>query len=471
MSRYVKLNIFGQEDIIKKNLSIAWLIVICTISVYFWLTSGWFHIEMLATSEHVKNREWLSIFDWYIFDPHPARLRPLSDIIEVMDATLRPKTFWLFGYHPSLSLSGILMAISCPIFFYGTLRSIGLSRNESIIFTAFFISTISFLSCFVPYFRPAKRLVFLELCALFFLVFHYNINKNSNWLFGTICTLLLFSFFSDEAGFTYWLIMPLFITPKKDLERHKIIIYCLLPLLYLILAKIVLPPIYESWGHYGPRSGVIPAALISDLLSNFLSISFYSIIIENLGHSVGSSWGLLSIWAFVPVTVLVAVSTYACKAKNWVVVSFAFSLLITSTFLTMIDMVNHWINPMAQWTFYYHSPVAIFSILWLASLYDRFRPSSNKFKIIILFIIAIISTLNLVNFHRINEIMKILHTYPLVQLKPRVFDEQKLTDKYERLLGSLPQADSMRTLFSNYRNHPMGNEEYARRLERTYASK
>src|SRR6185503_14724777 len=106
-----------------RNLTVCWLLAVSVAAAILWGIGGWFHLELLPVSEHVRDRGLLSVFDWSLFDVHKARLRPLSDLTEVIDAMLRPRTVWLFGHHASLSLSSVIIAIFCPVFFYRAIRS------------------------------------------------------------------------------------------------------------------------------------------------------------------------------------------------------------------------------------------------------------------------------------------------------------------------------------------------------------
>jgi len=83
---------------------------------------------------------------------------------------------------------------------------------------------------------------------------------------------------------------------------------------------------------------------------------------------------------------------------------------------------------------------------------------------------AAICALNTANFSRTNEIMKIIHTYPLLRLQPREFDPEGLATRFEALLqeGPLPHADAFRGQFAYYREHPMGDTAYADNLELAY---
>ena len=193
---------------IGRNLAVAWFAIVVGAAACLWLTGGWFHLELLPVSEHVRDRGLLSVFDWSLFDINSARLRPLSDLAEIIDAMMRPRTVWLFGHHASLSLLGVLIAVACPVLFHGALRTMGLSRSEALVITAFFVATIGYLSCFVPYIRPAKRLALLGLCAVLYLAFLFARTRSDRalgWLFGA----LFLSFFADEAAFVYWPIVLL----------------------------------------------------------------------------------------------------------------------------------------------------------------------------------------------------------------------------------------------------------------------
>lgn len=455
-----------------KNFTLVWFTLVSVAFIYLWITEAWFHIELLTVSEYVRDRGFLSVFDWSLFDSHPARLRPLSDFFEVVDAILRPNTVWFFGHHPSLSLSSIIIAISSAALFYDALRSMKLSRNEAFIFTGLFITTIGFLSCFVPYIRPAKRLVLLGLCALFSLIFRYkdNTSNRSEKTFGCLLALvLLLSFFSDEAGFIYWLIVPLFIASK--LNRSKLCLYYMIPLVYLFLAKIIFPSVYNFLGKSGPRDGVLDISIISNLLSNILSIDFYKTALEDLGRAVVAQLGILQLPSLIPIVIVIIVGSYAIKKRAWVTAALSFSLIVVSFFLSMIDTVNLSRNIMGEWAYYYHSPIACITILWMASIYNWQKPSSKKVQIMILICFAILSLLNVVNFYRINKLIKIIHTYPLVRLEPRIFNEDMLAIQFEKLLTVfplLPQTNELRSTFTYYRAHPMGDNKYANRLEQIY---
>lgn len=452
---------------ISRNLTVGWLVAVSLAAAFLWGIGGWFHLELLPVSEHVRDRGLLSVFDWSLFDINPARLRPLSDLTEVIDAILRPHTVWLFGHHASLSLSSVAVAIFCPVLFHHALRYMGLSRNEALLFTGLFIASIAFLSCFVPYIRPAKRLALLGLCALLFLVFRF-IRSRSDRDFAWLCGVLFLTLFADEAGFAYWPVALLFLIPV--LRGRKLAAFCAIPFAFLLTAKVLLPPVYNLLGKSGPRDGVIATSVVEKLLESFLSIDFYALAVEDLGRAVAATFGTLSFPDFIPVAAIIALGIYAAVKKAWLPAVASLSLLGVSLFLSMIDMVNTSRNYMGMWTYYYHSSLAVLALLWVAALYNWLRPRSPKLQLAAAFCVVAVSVLNLANFYRVNELVRIMHLYPIVQFTPRVLDPEGMAAKYEALLtsGPLPQATGLRKQFAYYRKHPMGTADYADRLEQTF---
>ena len=452
---------------IARQMAMGWLVVMGSAATYLWLTGGWFHLELLPVSEHVRDRGLLSVFDWSLFDVNPARLRPLSDLAEVVDAMMRPRTVWLLGHHASLSLLGVLIAVACPAFFHRALRSIGLSRIEALVITAFFIATIGYLSCFVPYIRPAKRLALLGLCAVLYLAFTFS-KTRSDLTLGWLFAALFLSFFADEAAFAYWPIVLLFVSPM--LRGARLAAYFALPVVYLLVAKVLLPPIYGVLGNAGPRDGVIAGSMVTKLLESFVSLDFWTLAADDLARSVAASLGTLSVPVLFIVAGIIVIAGYALARRAWMVFAATLSLVGASFFLSMLDMVNTSRNYMGEWTYYYHSPIAVLTVLWLALIYACIRPASRNVRIALACGLATISVLNLANFYRINELIRIMHVYPIGQLNPRIYDPEGLAKRFEFLLtvGPLPEAEGLRAQFAYYRNQPMGTKEYADRLEGTY---
>jgi len=448
-----------------KHLAAGLLVLVASTGAYLWLLGGWFHIELLPVSEHVRMRGLLTVFDWSVFDVSPARLRPLSDLLEVTDALMRPWTVPLFGLHPSFSLSAILIAVLCGWFFNGAMRAIGLSGAEALVATSLLVSTIGYLSCFVPYIRPAKRLAVLALCVLLFLVFRY-LQTKSDWLLAWLVGVLFLSFFADEAAFVYWPVVLLFIGPRLGRARRAA---CLaVPVVFLLVAQQLMPPIYGLLGTSGPRDRVIGSGVVADVLARLLRPEFYGMALEDLGRSTAASFGTIAAPIVIPIALILVTGAYGIAERNNTLIAASLSVIGASLFLSMLDPGKSQ-EYMGQWTYYYHSPVAVLSITWAAVCYHSL-PLALRSRAALGIATTAICALNFANFSRTNEIIKIIHTYPMARLEPREFDSEGLAARLETLLqgGALPHADAFRRQFAYYRAHPMGDAAYADSLERTF---
>lgn len=440
------------------------LVLTCTAAIYLWIAGGWFHVELLPVSGYVRTRGWMSVLDWKLFDSSPDRMRPLSDFVEVFDALLRPYTVRLFGHHPSATLSSVAMALASGALFYKALRYYGHSRNAALILTALLISTIGFQSCFVAYIRPAKRLALLGVCAILFLTGRYGRSK-SRADFALLCATILLIFLADETGFVLWLVAALLLIPS--LRGSRIAILTALPIVYFTLIKVALPPIYNWLGTSGPRDGAVGASIIEKLLSNLLSADFYVLAATDLARSLAVTFGILAPYEWIVLGTVVTILIFALVKRQWLVASSSLALVGTSVFLSMIDMANGPGNFFAQLTYYYHSALAPLAVFWIACIvmWQRSIP-----RPVLAAIAVAVTILNFVNFQRVNEITKILHTYPMMTLDPPTFNEAALERRFEDLLSSsaLPEASGYRSQFAYYRDHPMGNESYTSNLIRAF---
>jgi hypothetical protein len=203
--------------------------------------------------------------------------------------------------------------------------------------------------------------------------------------------------------------------------------YCAIPVVYLLTAKVLLPPVYKLLGNSGARDGVIAESVVSKLLGSFLSLDFWVLASEDLARSVAASLGTLSVPVLLPVVAIATLGIYALVKRAWVVFVISLSLFGTSFFfLSMLDMVNTSRNYMGQCTYYYHIPIAA-AYYWL-------RPDSKKLQIAAACGVVAISVLNMANFYRVNELIRIMHLYPLAQITPRVYDHENLARRFESLL-------------------------------------
>jgi hypothetical protein len=210
--------------------------------------------------------------------------------------------------------------------------------------------------------------------------------------------------------------------------------------------------------------------MVGQLMQHLLTVDFWEIAFFDFASALGATFGTLSPDVPLVLTAFFGIFGWAMARRSWLVACASISVLGTSVFLSMLDTVNTTPNYMGQFTYYYHSPVALLAVFWAATAYAWLRPSNVAARAVAVVMVIAVTLLNLANFQRVNEILKIIHTFPLAQLEPRVFDPTGLTARFEALLdsGPLPQASAFRRQLENYRKSPMGDKSYADRLERAY---
>src|SRR6266540_1783375 len=139
--------------------------------------AGCLHNELLAIADALLSKrgslaaQLSTVLDWHLFEFVSLRLRVVSDFVEVIDATFRPRLAWLTGLRPSVSLTSVPMALATIAAFFLAVRRLGLARPFALLLMAVFISTIGFQSCFVAYIRPGKRIILLAFCLAVWLIF------------------------------------------------------------------------------------------------------------------------------------------------------------------------------------------------------------------------------------------------------------------------------------------------------------
>jgi hypothetical protein len=437
-------------------------------AAYLWATAGWLHIELLPVSVHVASRGWLAVFDWGLFDSSPFRIRPVSDFVEVFDAIVRPHTFWLFGLHPSVTASSVLMAAASAALFYGASRRFGLSRAEAAVLTAMLVSTIGFLSCFVSYIRPAKRLTILAVCAALYLIGRYRQWASAGIMLG-LCVTLILAFCSDESAYVLWPISIMLLWSRLTWRGFATL--TAMPIIFFVISKLALPPIYDHFGTSGPRDGVLGVSIVEKLLLSLASPDFYALAANDLARSTAISFGFLSPWPAIALISIAYIGLFASFKREWLVVAVTVSMIGASFCFSILDMANGPGNFLAQLTYYYHSALAPIAVFLVTVIYARWRPDLVFIRAALGFSAAAICVANLLNFQHINELTKILHTYPIVSLSPMQFDEEGLIERFERLLYGVPQANGYQSQFGYYKEHPMGNADYIRRLMKAFGQK
>jgi hypothetical protein len=435
---------------IKKCIPTFIIAMAALIVLMLWLSDGnaWIHNELVYLPQHMRSilnsgsfwEQLKTVFEWNIFDPCPDRLRPLSDFIEVIDVILRTKTMVLFGLNSSLTVSALFLAILTGFFLFKSVRLLGLSKFYSALFVLLLLTSIGYLSCFIPYIRPAKKLGLFFTATVVFFIFQFLENPKRNQLL-LLFVFLFFSFFADESGYALYLVALIFLIPSLLRYQNYKGALCLffLPILYFLIAKTVLPILYMKFGHAGPRNGA-SIQLLSRMFSYLLEPSFYVsaftdmskcslATIGNLNFESSMLQKFLMVFLFIfGFSLFKSIKTYNDDKMN--IYKFIFllslSLMGLSFSLSLFDWFNtpFGYNNIGVYGYYYHSPVCIIVLLWLAAilkaslsyashLTEKNLYLKNLLPGISVILILIISTFNVKHFQTLNQMIQILHYYPI----------------------------------------------------------
>jgi hypothetical protein len=441
-NRPITQSLAGLHD----NAAVTFAIMFLAYALVGWFLlvsdQAWFHVELFSVSEYIWNGRRASSFaaklgallDWRTFDVSPYRLRTVSDFVEIIDAATRPAMRAVWGMHPSATLLGLAMAAAIPGIFYAMLRRLGLCRVHAALIVLLLTTTIGFLSCFVAYIRPAKRLALLGCCLVPYLCMLLQ-TRASKPVYSALMLTLLIGFFADETGY---ILLPIAVVLllRPMIQRRgysELAGFVALLLVFIILARLILPYIYLRFGTSGARAEVVSGQLVFKLLGYLIEPGFYRVALDDLATSALASLGILDaskglVIAFIGVFFAVMAgagflylrATGARATMFWNLLSISVSLILLSFFLTLFDWFN---NPFASnyigaLTFYYHSAVAIFAVLWLACVYRTglvmLRGQGRLvFGGAFAACIVVVAVLNFLNFENINRLFQILHTYPL----------------------------------------------------------
>jgi len=411
--------------------------------MYLWILSGnaWLHPELLGTAAYIwANPEGETIFqllrkvfDWMAFDPNVNRVRPLNDVVEVVDAVARPYLTYLIGPHPSLTPSAILTAILAPTFLYHYIRrNLGKASLAALMLCLFFISSTGFLSTIVCYIRPAKKLNLVFLCmSLYFgaRLADKGTIKDFSLFYGS----LLASFFSDELGLSNYVICGLlFWESILKSTPWKRTLYLLLPLIFLALTKWMLPFIYKLFSIHGAWDALRDPKKFA-VFGYLLEPEFYRASLSQTARSFLSTIGIYKHVFWTELSVLIVLFTVPIwqiirlrhrtlleMLKDKLIIS-TLLVFVVSIYATLLDWYPfpHEISYLGSFNYYYHSSVVVMIILWLCFFWQnlsemlmikqKILPAFYLFSFIMGITIIIA---NFYLFQKVNKLVQIIHSYP-----------------------------------------------------------
>jgi hypothetical protein len=222
----------------------------------FW-THGW----ILENGNGLRWEDFTRAFNINVIELNPDRLsRPLSNLLEVLDTKFRASCWEVIPPHPSFSSLWLPFFIALPILLYKFFKNLGCHYSVAFAGTCLYLTSVGFLGPIVMLFHPAKSVAnFLAVVSLWLISLMYKKTKDlprdfegakiagfkANYL-GAIAVMFL-GFFSDETGLFLYVINLIVLFPilNKAKERKMLWgIYCLIPLVYLFVLRIVLPYIH-----------------------------------------------------------------------------------------------------------------------------------------------------------------------------------------------------------------------------------
>lgn len=410
--------------------------------VWFFTDAPWLHPELLGTAVYVWNNPehgtWLEMLgkalDWKAFDPNVNRVRPLNDLVEVIDASARPYLARLAGPHPSAMPSSVATLILVPLFLFPWLRATLKSTTSALLFCLLVVSTIGFLSDVVVYIRPAKKLNLVLFCLSLYLAQRFSEQGRRGWFAG-LYGCVLASCFADELGLANFVIIgtlfwtSLFAAPW----RRYGVVFLSLPIAFLLITKFVIPAVYETWSVHGRWDALADPKKLA-VFSYLLSPEFHLAALRGVARSIMST---LAIGHHTPLTESLTgllfvgiLAIHITKQKPGSIRELASdplfltsSLLVaTGTYATLLDWYPfpHEISYLGSFNYYYHSSMILVVLLWLASatvalsalVPPRMLVRTNLRTTVIAGACSLLISANFMLFLRVNELVQIIHLYP-----------------------------------------------------------
>lgn len=219
------------------------------------------HLSFLQNGSKWQPEDWLKGLDTTLIEIDANRIsRPLSNILEVINAKWRASLWDHIPPHPSLSLLWPFMFILLPICLYRFFRNMQCATPIALAGTMLYLSATGFLAPLVMLFHPAKNLVNLfAVLSLFSLSIFCqkeydhvdSLKKIPNYI--SILTLWFvftyLAFFGDETGLFLFVIIVVLMLPQlwRFKERWFLVsLLTLLPICYWLTIHYFLPALHQT---------------------------------------------------------------------------------------------------------------------------------------------------------------------------------------------------------------------------------
>ncbi len=217
-----------------------------------WMNSENFgtHAWILSNGNAWRAEDFARSLNIEVIESNTERIsRPLSNLLEVINAKFRANVWDLMPPHPSLSLLWPLFFIGIPFFLYRFFRNMGAEAPIAFAGAGLYLTTIGFLGPVVMLFHPAKSLVnFFAVLTLFLGSIIYRNKAGGIGLWAAFLGSILCACLSDETGlFVYVLAAGLFYGVLFQWKKQPVATlgFLLLPAVYFLIVRFGLPYLHR----------------------------------------------------------------------------------------------------------------------------------------------------------------------------------------------------------------------------------
>ncbi len=458
MSTFKQKNQFNWPlALIILNLVLIFAYMFCILLSY---DLNWMEFEKLKTHiwflENGKYWQWSDFakaLNTKIIEIDPNRLsRPLSNLVEVIDAKFRANLWDYMPPHPTISLQWPLLFIGLPILLYKFFRNLDCEPIIALAGMGLYLTSAGFLSPIVELSHPAKSMVnFFSLLSLVIITQLYRRIKFKDvsimdvrrfWLTWCSCIFItVITFFFDETGLFLWVVLlficcPLFLKFKEKFVWPLFLL--VLPAIYFLIIHFLLP-----WLHFIVNQKAVDLASYRDIphpsslfFPNWhdLMINFYLLF----GIHPGIKWNfkplighplLITLQCVYTVAFIYLLGLFVKTVLETGKLSFRLKQIISGALLLVIFVYFHNFqlsHNVHVWTVFWYG--CLFSLIYYVTLtlvlqfvWEGYK--GKLFKILLPFIVIIFTAHGLMTSTYLINIFKNQRYNPGVFYYPSIFDQ------------------------------------------------
>jgi len=250
------------------------------------------HIWILENGKEWHWGDFAKALNTKIIEIDPNRLsRPLSNLVEVIDAKFRANLWDFIPPHPTLSLQWPFLFIGLPLLLFKFFRNINCQPIIALAGTCLYLTSAGFLSPVVELSHPAKNMVnFFFILSLTTITQLYRVVQSKDvsikqvphfWLAFISCLCwTMITFLSDETGVFLFITLGIVCYPLFLRLKEKFILlsgYFILPVIYFLIIHFLLP-----WLHFIANHETIDLTHYRDYppLSNLFFPNWHNLLVN-----------------------------------------------------------------------------------------------------------------------------------------------------------------------------------------------